>query len=854
MVQRKVPNKPGIQADHLRNHDQKLLISLKKPSSSQYQDGKKRGPDLKKKMMKKSKSFKLSDIDHQSLKSSPSSALILRKNNISQPGKPPPPPLNVPPSTSPTVLLLPQHKRHPPIDKTADGSPNYMKSTSCFEARKEQQSQVSLRNSHSRFERRSSSSSKLVSSASNNKKPAKTSNKASSSSKLFRTLTKTPSFKHSRSASAKKKSSRVAFCTTDHVNVQRATCSSTLKDSKFPSYLTLNPGGTESEGTSIMKVCPYTYCSLNGHLHAPVPPLKCFLSARRRSLKTQKNIKIQDLSPRKMKTVPSEEEMKGGDSLQVKFDNEEAAENVGMDFFIEIYSKTKESDEKKTDFVSSKGDDEVKGVEVYSEEQVVDSLSNSSPQSEIDTEESLGMAENFSEEEGKDYADRDYWPFSDEEETEGSFSSESASETTDMEWEEGKFSDAEVEDGADNSSEMNDESESVFGCSSEILSNCNVDMIQDYEFEARKEGSVRSEGELVEENATQQVMEIQESGEVSESSIYDKLSRAEDEFDNLSSNEENLGEDDKIDSMYIFMAVTSSIEEPSDEMKDKVAEVENMINPTEVTEEGTCNDDQDESNDDDETNGETEESSETSKQIDYARDILEKIDQATDAAEVSKEYPSADSGPEPHEVVVPKVEESINSGKSEQDTDHNQNTLLKICHGNEDQNEIKQEKLPETEEYRKSETETMDVENKTEKQNKRPSTFLRVEQSNDDQEELHNRWNRSRRGVKDVEDETTREFNPRPPNYLPLVAESEGEKVDLRHQMMDERKNSEEWMIDYALQQAVTKLAPARKRKVALLVEAFEAVTPITHHHHHLHHPPPSPVFPHAIRPIQACS
>ena len=38
-----------------------------------------------------------------------------------------------------------------------------------------------------------------------------------------------------------------------------------LKDSKFPSYLMLNPGRTESEGTSVTKVCPYTYCSLNGH-------------------------------------------------------------------------------------------------------------------------------------------------------------------------------------------------------------------------------------------------------------------------------------------------------------------------------------------------------------------------------------------------------------------------------------------------------------------------------------------------------------------------------------------------------------------------------------------------------------
>ncbi|KAE8669393.1 putative Tetratricopeptide repeat (TPR)-like superfamily protein [Hibiscus syriacus] len=44
---------------------------------------------------------------------------------------------------------------------------------------------------------------------------------------------------------------------------------------------------------------------------------------------------------------------------------------------------------------------------------------------------------------------------------------------------------------------------------------------------------------------------------------------------------------------------------------------------------------------------------------------------------------------------------------------------------------------------------------------------------------------------------------------------------------MNERKNAEEWMLEHALQQAVTKLAPARKRKVALLVEAFETVLPL---------------------------
>ncbi|XP_057784804.1 uncharacterized protein LOC131002330 [Salvia miltiorrhiza] len=53
-------------------------------------------------------------------------------------------------------------------------------------------------------------------------------------------------------------------------------------------------------------------------------------------------------------------------------------------------------------------------------------------------------------------------------------------------------------------------------------------------------------------------------------------------------------------------------------------------------------------------------------------------------------------------------------------------------------------------------------------------------------------------------------------------AEPRAEKVNLRHQEVDARKNAEEWMVDFALRQAVT----ARQRKVALLVEAFERVVP----------------------------
>jgi hypothetical protein len=44
--------------------------------------------------------------------------------------------------------------------------------------------------------------------------------------------------------------------------------------------------------------------------------------------------------------------------------------------------------------------------------------------------------------------------------------------------------------------------------------------------------------------------------------------------------------------------------------------------------------------------------------------------------------------------------------------------------------------------------------------------------------------------------------------------------------MVDDRRTAEEWMVDYALRKAVKKLARAQKRKVEMLVQAFETVLP----------------------------
>ncbi|CAE6086155.1 unnamed protein product [Arabidopsis arenosa] len=80
-----------------------------------------------------------------------------------------------------------------------------------------------------------------------------------------------------------------------------------------------------------------------------------------------------------------------------------------------------------------------------------------------------------------------------------------------------------------------------------------------------------------------------------------------------------------------------------------------------------------------------------------------------------------------------------------------------------------------------------------------------------------------RRFVKALEN--VRKFNPREPRFLPPNPEVGAEKVNLRHQETQNKKNGDEWMVDNALQGVVSKLTPARKLKVQLLVQAFETLS-----------------------------
>lgn len=73
-------------------------------------------------------------------------------------------------------------------------------------------------------------------------------------------------------------------------SVHRATCSSAIKDSKFPVQVENQQGGDVSGKISATTVCHYSYCSIHGHHHAAAT-LKGLKSARKR-IKSQRSNKL----------------------------------------------------------------------------------------------------------------------------------------------------------------------------------------------------------------------------------------------------------------------------------------------------------------------------------------------------------------------------------------------------------------------------------------------------------------------------------------------------------------------------------------------------------------------------------
>ncbi|WJX45311.1 hypothetical protein P8452_32199 [Trifolium repens] len=770
MVQYKVCSELGILADRVKSD-------------------KDRGTDGMKKM-KRSNSIKLSDLE--AIQSS------LPRRSLSQSRK-------LLPLHVPTTAAAPQ--KHKPLMRK---SVNYMKPTSSSDAKKVLLA-VSRQNNQccsdgKNLSQKCSSSSK--SSSVSNKKTAKTMSR-SSSINLVRTSTQTLSFKPSTTCRRK---STAAALRGDINATYRATCSSTLKDSKFPAHLMLNTGGSESEGASVMKVCPYTYCSLNGNHHAP---------GKRRFLKTRKSIKLE--APERLK-VPCEKR-KGFDIEQTVYDGKPACDEadkgntiiiplireIGIDFFNELYAEETETAYKMGRSDTVKHLDDLEGIKfamamngnIAEKEgmcQVTpclpcDDLTKSEINSKVEFKIYFDTAdieadakESFHQEPDSENADKNHPPSwiheeictrtychevsNDEEHVENIELDDSDSQGTNMEWEEEHFCPINHKEDI-GSSVITHETDSKFKSLSEgshdiferwlsdIPSNHYANIIVKKALEGKEEkianfGAQNHDTNSVQESTSESIQTDYPSKGIDQK--YDQSYLEEEELQYLRNTEDNDREIEKqVDNEVIFVSVVL------DEDTIDTSEVHNICVTRKI----------EESREDSNINLEN-----NNKEICQRNQIpLSNVPQESNIVVQDKKFLE--------EAQVTSTEFQIIS-----------------CIGGEGQNTSK-----------------------------------------------NRQWSaKNKRLMKDAEQ--MRKINPRKPNFLSFVPDPEPEKVKLKHQMMDDRKNVEEWMLDFSLRQAVTKLAPARKKKVALLVEAFETVMSTPECETHTRNNAP---FAHA-RPIQACS
>ncbi|CAM8969728.1 unnamed protein product [Rhodiola kirilowii] len=631
----------------------------------------------------KSKAIELSDVD--GLISLP------QMGSLSQPGKPPTP-------MAVEVGVLSKSRE-------SKASPNYMKSTSCFDARKDSKKARGSSNASPSYMKSASCSGARKDSICDqnqagrslkNSKPDQYGMRLarSSSLKLGRNLTKSASFKQTGSLN-KSLPKAAALCSDIHA--QRATCSSLLKDSKSPSYVMLNSGATESNGTSVMKVCTYKYCSLNGHHHAVVPPLKSFVYARRQSLKNQKSVKLKEHED------GTEGKRWAGSDVRV---------GEGVDFCVDIYDNGKEEVaeltldgadhengdglkyiEKASDDLEGEETDAADGVEAESEtEKVSGNCCDGSVEAEDEN--------SFEEENGES-------PLLATSSAEGTFEAENDEELYDSIWE---------------AYEME---------------------LQEFEFiEARLDDqvyiSVAAEDKIAEKE-----------------NVEDEHSYANCADDALIElNEENYDQKENKDELLEYRASEMDQEHIQQDqyvyvLTDSDAESENRTSDGDGDHEGSLSADKVNRNEDEE------------------HDVTEKS--------------------EGNDVFV-----SPDNAEGSCDADTYDDSTINISTSSKAENASFEDKMTSNQEHSETSNCLMKI------------TKCKAAEDSDGQ----------------------KGFNPQEPNYLPLEPEAKGEQVDLRHQDIEERKNSEEWMVDYALQKTVNQLAPVKRKKVELLVEAFETVAP----------------------------
>lgn len=927
MVQRKVVNKLGVQAESSK----KYTASEKRPTALkpcyQHQDSKNKGGGEMKKKMKKSRSFKFLDIE--SLRPPPRRDQSRFKKL---------------PAIDESSITASQKKTLLPV-KTPDGSPNYMKPTSSSDARKE-----SL---HLQVSPQPQTSDK-------NRSPKNFScSKPSSGLKPMKVLKRNSSLKPVRPSM--KKSYGVGLYH-PKLNAGRTTCSSTLKESKFPTYVDLHPEGTELEGTSVLKVCPYTYCSLNGHLHTASPPLKHFLSARRRFLKTQKSMKLKTMSSPRQKN--SSKRKKEVDTGQMGFDGDPVLE-VYTNFFVEIFAKPREENAESENYSDAKArenapefnssetaevfkeelsdgdDDEIpppcssESTETNMEDDgVVESQSNNTLGQNIglfiaEMDVSMKFPEDTESEQEVEVWDTDNlagWIETDQEKTsyeccketenlreEGMDQDKSVSDATDMDWKEegapdfddgidysafsegGSVSLTDHAPGNEDSHDLADDPDDSVRAN-EVLEEAIILQVQKEDaesfitlFEGEDENSMiyevcgaanglnHNQPAAAETKSRCQYNEIavlnteeSDAPNDKQNGTIDSTSFTDFAGDPIEAGDENATKpEQENDFMYEYAPVGDDTEGGLDQPT--CATGLRSLEHYPETEQGEVK----RHHSSDNQHSDTDLKSPELNGLDDSNDLLKiqisgffetgqdtanaghkntdgEVFQCDDGSINQENRCREEAAIDRSSITTDQVKlgyDYIATSTCFEESDHTEIygfSSADDCIRTSDKIQLEDKTMVEAEEtYAKPNIKSPEkdeaITNAGSDSNKPlPETFSNL------------KWKTNKVSKRPIENyHLLKKFNPRPPRYLLPEPNPEAEKVDLRHQMMDERKNVEEWMIDYALQQTVTKLIPARKRRVALLVEAFETVMPLPKYEAHPQHPAAS--YTHA-RPIQACS
>lgn len=619
-----------------------------------------------------------------------------------------------------------------------------------------------------------------------------------------RISTRMSTFK-TRKSCTEKRSSQILQ--SPDLSLHKATCSSTLKDSHFPDQIEIPLEGSESQGVlSTRKVCPYTYCSLHGGHGDNVPPLKRFVSMRRRQMKTQKNMKMENRpvtrskqsgnTKKRSQTIPS-------------VHNEDPAKKTGhsgRSHSVNVEKPPRDTPAStNTDSGSSEAEDEEKKNFRCNAEVLLGETSF--PHVSFDEYLNDSLAENG-------YSLSSFLAIRET-------SKECCCTPTEKDKPDSKMIETEGNDNQVAEQKKNDES------TKSIVMDDQPDI-------STKDASLFGVHSLLtdhREGATLKLTEPESSGEnlnandFTSSNQHDVVELSSTTAAMLSASkldkleEERTAEDKSTDPDYVMLRGTSTQREPkppvasdvSHGMKEEDKRYVKMWHlmykhavlsnagkdpdrlPSDGEKEGQGKDDKSFNEVDSSSCQDTDDENEK---------VVKLVQKAFD------------------EILLPEKEdfsfdEHIKSRGKASDEEHQE-----VSHGNEDDGDAATStECPREESWPKVDNSQSHEEKKTEQSMGNKSDPRKPKSWSNLKKLLL-----LKRFVKALE--KVRNLNLRKRGHLPSDASREAEKVSLRPLTAEEKKNVEEWMLDYALQKVISKLAPAQKQRVSLLVEAFETVLP----------------------------